>query len=133
MQAVLPDIESLGASLIVLSPQLQEFTKPGAERHKLTFPILTDPDNKVGEAYGLAFRLPDDLIGVYKANGIDLAKFNGDDKLAAVDPRTHRDPRRRHGRGGRGGRRLHKAAGAGGDVASVARTVTGDADDADRN
>lgn len=78
MQAVLPDIESLGASLIVLSPQLQEFTKPGAERHKLTFPILTDPGNKVGEAYGLAFRLPDDLIGVYKANGIDLAKFNGD-------------------------------------------------------
>jgi peroxiredoxin len=57
---------------------LQEFTKPGAERHKLTFAILTDHDNKVGEAYGLAFRLPDDLIAVYKANGIDLAKFNGD-------------------------------------------------------
>ena len=79
MQAVLPEIESLGASLIVLSPQLQAFTKPGAERQKLAFPILTDPDNKVGEAYGLAFRLPDDLIGVYQANGIDLAKFNGDD------------------------------------------------------
>ena len=63
----------------MLSPQSQEFTKPGAERHKLTFPILTDPDNKVGEAYGLAFRLPDDLITVYQSNGIDLAKFNGDD------------------------------------------------------
>ena len=63
----------------MLSPQLPEFTKPGAERHKLTFPILTDPDNKVGEAYGLAFRLPDDLIEVYRSNGIDLAKFNGDD------------------------------------------------------
>jgi peroxiredoxin len=79
LQAVLPEIESLGASLIVLSPQLQEFTKAGAERHKLTFPILTDLDNKVGEAYGLAFRLPDDLIAVYEANGIDLAKFNGDE------------------------------------------------------
>jgi peroxiredoxin len=44
----------------------------------LTFPILTDRDNKVGEAYGLAFRLPEDLIAVYRANGIDLAKFNGD-------------------------------------------------------
>lgn len=57
---------------------MQEFTKPGAERHKLSFPILTDHDNKVGEAYGLAFRLPDDLIGVYTANGIDLPRFNGD-------------------------------------------------------
>ncbi len=62
----------------MLSPQLQEFTRPGAERQKLTFPILTDPDNQVGEAYGLAFRLPDDLIGVYTGNGIDLARFNGD-------------------------------------------------------
>lgn len=79
MQAVLPEIESLGASLIVLSPQLQEFTKPGAERHKLTFPILTDHDNKVGEAYGLAFRPPDDLIEVYSKNGVDLPRHNGDD------------------------------------------------------
>ena len=76
---MLPQIEALGARLIVLSPQLQEFTRPGAERQKLSFPILTDHDNKVGEAYGLAFRLPDSLIEVYKANGIDLAKFNGDE------------------------------------------------------
>ncbi len=79
MQAVLPEITSLGASLIVLSPQLPEHTRPGAERHKLTFPILTDLDNKVGESYGLAFRLPDDLIEVYRANGIDLSRHNGDD------------------------------------------------------
>jgi peroxiredoxin len=79
LQAVLSEIEQLGASLIVLSPQLPEFTAPGAERQKLTFPILTDPDNKVGEAYGLAFRLPDDLAEVYRKNGIDLPRFNGDD------------------------------------------------------
>jgi peroxiredoxin len=79
LQAVLPEIESLGASLIVLSPQLQQFTSPGARRHKLTFPILTDPGNKVGEAFGLAFRLPDDLIEVYRQNGLDLPSNNGDD------------------------------------------------------
>ncbi len=79
MQAVLPQIESLGASLAVLSPQLQEYTGPGAEKQKLTLPILTDPANKVGEAYGLAFRLPDDLIGVYQKIGVDLPRYNGDD------------------------------------------------------
>ena len=62
----------------MLSPQLQQFTRAGAERQKLTFPILTDRGNKVGAAYGLAFRLPDDLIGVYQAIGVDLVKFNGD-------------------------------------------------------
>ena len=67
------------ASLVVLSPQLQEFTQPGAVKQKLGFPILTDRDNKVGEAYGIAFRLPDDLIEVYKKIGVDLPRYNGDD------------------------------------------------------
>jgi peroxiredoxin len=79
LQAVLPQIKSFGANLIVLSPQLQKYTRPGAEKQGLGFPILTDPDNKVGEAYGLAFRLPDDLIEVYKKLGVDLPRFNGDE------------------------------------------------------
>jgi peroxiredoxin len=79
LQAVLPQIKSFGANLIVLSPQQQKYTRPGAEKQGLGFPILTDPDNKVGEAYGLAFRLPDDLIEVYKKLGVDLPRFNGDE------------------------------------------------------
>ncbi len=76
---MLPDIESLGAKLVVLSPQLQEYTLPGAEKQKLGFPILTDHDNKIGDAYGLAFRLPDELIEAYKAMGVDLPRYNGDE------------------------------------------------------
>ncbi|MEA2769863.1 MAG: hypothetical protein QOD93_2825 [Acetobacteraceae bacterium] len=79
MQAVLPQIESLGASLVVLCPQLPQFTKPGAEAQKLGFPILTDHDNQVGDAYGLTFRLPDDLIEVYKKIGVDLPRYDGDE------------------------------------------------------
>lgn len=63
----------------MLSPQLPEYTLKGAEAQKLTFPILTDHDNKVGDALGLAFRLPDDLIEVYKKLGVDLPRFNGDE------------------------------------------------------
>lgn len=79
MQAVLPDIKSSGGSLITLTPQLRAFTEPGARHQKLGFPILTDPGNRVGEAYGLVFRLPDDLIEVYKKIGVDLPRFNGDE------------------------------------------------------
>ncbi|MEA2728137.1 MAG: hypothetical protein QOF70_2612 [Acetobacteraceae bacterium] len=79
MQAVLPQIESLGASLVVLCPQLPQFTKPGAKAQKLGFPILTDHDNQVGDAYGLTFRLPDDLIEVYKKIGVDLPRYDGDE------------------------------------------------------
>jgi peroxiredoxin len=70
----------------VLSPQLRTFTKVGAERQHLQFPIVTDLANKVAEAYGLAFRLPDDLIGVYKSFGNDLAVQNGDDSWRLAMP-----------------------------------------------
>jgi peroxiredoxin len=79
LQAVLPEITSLGASLIVLTPQMQRFTQVGAKSQNLAFPILSDPGNRVGEAYGLAFRVPDDLVEVYKTLGVDLPRFNGDD------------------------------------------------------
>lgn len=74
----MPDITSLGASLVALTPQLQAFTRPGAEKQTFGFPILTDHGNRVGEAYGLAFRLPADLEAVYKKIGVDLPKYNGD-------------------------------------------------------
>lgn len=63
----------------MICPQLQAFTKPGATAQKLSLPILTDTGNAVGESLGLAFRLPDDLIEVYKKLGVDLPKFNGDE------------------------------------------------------
>lgn len=71
---------------MVLSPQLPAFTQPGAERQKLTFPILTDHGNKVAETYGLVFRLPDDLIEVYKKAGVDLPRFNADDSWRLAMP-----------------------------------------------
>ncbi len=40
--------------------------------------MLRDPGNRVAEAYGLAFTLPDDLQALYLKLGIDLARGNGD-------------------------------------------------------
>ena len=86
MQAVIPEITAFGASLIVLTPQLQRFTQAGVKNQGLTFPVLSDPENRVGEAYGLAFRLSDELIEVYKTLGVDLPRFNGDDSWSLSIP-----------------------------------------------
>ena len=48
------------------------------EPRSLAFEGLRDHGNKVGEAYGLVFTLPADLILIYQKLGIDLAKGNGD-------------------------------------------------------
>lgn len=40
--------------------------------------MLHDFGNRVAEAYGLVFTLPDDLRAIYLTRGIDLARGNGD-------------------------------------------------------
>lgn len=64
----------------MLSPQLPAFTQPGAEKQGLGFPILNDRNNKIGALFGLAFRLPEELIAVYKKFSLDLPRHNGTDE-----------------------------------------------------
>jgi peroxiredoxin len=78
LNAVLPTIRSLGADLIVISPQLPSYLRELKAKSKLDFDLLHDAGNKVAEAFGLAMDLPDDLIAVYSKFGNDLPKVNGD-------------------------------------------------------
>lgn len=48
--------------------------------------MLRDDGNKVAEAYGLIFKLPDDLRQVYLTFGIDLTQANGDESWTLPMP-----------------------------------------------
>ncbi|MBV9117180.1 MAG: redoxin domain-containing protein [Acetobacteraceae bacterium] len=75
---MLDTIRSLGGDLVVVSPQLPEFLRELKAKQGLGFDLLHDQASAVAERFGLAVRLPDDLIEVYKRLGVDLVKFNGD-------------------------------------------------------
>lgn len=72
------DIEALGATLVLISPQLEEHNRAMAEEKKLSVEILSDPGNKVADRYGIRFALPEDLKQVYQNFGIKLEEYNGD-------------------------------------------------------
>jgi peroxiredoxin len=57
---------------VARTPRETEEPKP------LSVELLRDLGNKVAEAYGLVFTLPDDLREIYLKFGIDLALGNGD-------------------------------------------------------
>ncbi|THB75529.1 MAG: hypothetical protein D3926_20015 [Desulfobacteraceae bacterium] len=78
LQAVLPDIENRGASLVVISPQLEKYSKQVSKKSNLTYPVLCDFQNKVASEFGLVFGLPDDLKQIYQNFGIVLERFNGE-------------------------------------------------------
>jgi peroxiredoxin len=77
LQEMYPQVQALGASMIAIAPQLEQYARQIADKRHLTFPILTDSDNRVAAQFGLAFVLPEPLKEVYSGFGIDLVKFNG--------------------------------------------------------
>ena len=69
LAAVHPEIERLGATLIVLSPQVRAKSSAAAKRGGPPFPVLQDPGCKVAARYRIAFTLPEQFRAAYLALG----------------------------------------------------------------
>jgi peroxiredoxin len=67
LQAILPELTRLGATLVAISPQLPEHNRELSRSRQLTFEILTDRGNEVATKFELCFKLPE-----------YLERFNGD-------------------------------------------------------
>jgi peroxiredoxin len=86
IEAAAAEIRTLGASLVAISPQTAPNRRKSERENALSFPILSDHGNAVANAFGLRFRLPDELIAVYKGFGNDLAIGNGEDSWTLPMP-----------------------------------------------
>jgi peroxiredoxin len=82
----LPDLTRLGASLVVISPQIQRTSREPEDQPPLAMEHLHDPRNEVAGRYGLAFTVPPDLQRIYRGFGLDLAKANADDSWTLPMP-----------------------------------------------
>lgn len=78
IQAVLPEIVARGAGIVAISPQTPPNSRKAARENRLTFPILSDAGGEIANAFGLRFKLPDDLVELYKSFKNDLPSFNAD-------------------------------------------------------
>ena len=78
LQAALPEFQRLGASLVAISPQTAPNSRKSTRQNNLSFPILSDVKGKVGEAFGLKFKLPDYLVALYQSLKNELPLFNDD-------------------------------------------------------
>jgi peroxiredoxin len=78
LEAARGDIESRGASLVALSMQNAANSRRSLRDNRLGFPILVDFEGAVADRFGLRFKLPDQLVEVYKQFGNDLAWINGE-------------------------------------------------------
>jgi peroxiredoxin len=83
IQQQLPKVESLGASMIAISPQNPDGALTAKEKNELEFEVLSDPDQTVIKAYKLQFNPGEDYH-----NRRDLTLVNGDGSKLLPVPAT---------------------------------------------
>ncbi len=86
LEAELPQIQALNASLVAISPQIASNSRKSIRQNKLAFPVLTDPNNATAAAFGIRYQLPVELIELYTSLKNDLPAFNGDDSWSLPLP-----------------------------------------------
>ena len=70
------EVRALGARIVVLTPELERYTRALHKKLNLTYDILTDLHLKTAEEYRLVFTLPDYLRDLYRSFGSTLDRFN---------------------------------------------------------
>ncbi len=86
MQEIVVDIESLGAHLVVISPQLEKYSRQVVKKHHLSFNVLSDRGNIVASLFGITHTLPDQLKELHDMWGMNLERFNGDNSWTLPMP-----------------------------------------------
>lgn len=86
LEAASTEIRARGATLVAISPQTAANSEKSRRDNELDFPILTDQGSALADAFGLRFRLPEPLIGLYRSFGVDLPGVNGDDSWTLPMP-----------------------------------------------
>ena len=78
MQQSLPAFQAAGAQLLALTPELPDKSLSTQEKNELSFEVLTDTNLGVAKAYGIVFKLIEEVGEVYRKN-FSLLEYNGND------------------------------------------------------
>src|ERR1700683_57296 len=73
---LVPELPTFGARLVAISPQTPDQSLSTVEKAELDFVVLSDPGSRVAKSVGIVFQQTDDVLGVQRELGLDLAAVN---------------------------------------------------------
>ncbi|MDP5106812.1 MAG: AhpC/TSA family protein, partial [Polaribacter sp.] len=77
LQARLPEIHDLGATLVAISPQVPDGSLTKSEISEMDFMVLSDQDAKIARKFGVAWEVPEFLTEHMRVDrNLDLEKIN---------------------------------------------------------
>ena len=86
LQGINSEVQALGAQIVVLTPELERYTRALHKKLNLSFDILTDLHLKTAEEFRLVFTLPGYLRDLYKSFGSTLDKFHDEQEYRLPMP-----------------------------------------------
>ena len=86
LQGINSEVRGLGAQIVVLTPELERYTRALHKKLNLSFDILTDLHLKTAEQFRLVFTLPDYLRELYKSFGNALDRFHDEPEFRLPIP-----------------------------------------------
>jgi peroxiredoxin len=86
LQGIHSEVKALGAQIVVLTPELERYTRALHKKLSLTFDILTDLHLKTAEQFRLVYVLPDYLRELYKSFGNALDRFHDEPEFRLPMP-----------------------------------------------
>jgi peroxiredoxin len=89
MSAAAPAISAAGATVIGVSAEVGRMSLSANRKSDLNFKMLSDVDNGLALQCGLLFRLTDEIVREYDAQGPDLAKTYGNKSCFLPIPATY--------------------------------------------
>ena len=89
LQAKLNEIESLGATLVAISPEVPDASMTKNEISNMDFTVLSDQDAKVASQYGVAWEVPEFLLDHMRIDReLDLKEINNGNGSVLPIPAT---------------------------------------------
>lgn len=79
LQASVAALKDAGARVVAVTPELPERAADTAGQNALSFQVLTDQHNRYAGKLGIAFKLPESILPIYR-DRLRLADFNGDQR-----------------------------------------------------
>ncbi len=79
LQTIAGDLEKLGYQIIAISPDRPEKLKESLGKTKVEYLLLSDSSMEAARAMGVAFKVDDDTLEIFKKYNIDLEQASGQD------------------------------------------------------
>lgn len=84
--ALVAPLADRGIALVAISPQKPDGSMTMAEKHSLSYAVLSDAGNTIAAELGILTRPADDALELQRENGLHLAEVNADGTVALPMP-----------------------------------------------